>query len=227
MIFASSRFKSWLTRVGAVTPEVAFHYLDAVLNYMGTGHWLKKKGYDTSRRVPTRFQVFDAAAAQAGEEKVLYLEFGVAQGGSMRYWSKLLQNPDAHLHGFDSFEGLPTHWTSGHPQGYFSTGGKPPEIDDPRVEFFKGWFNETLPSYTPPAHERLIVNLDADLYSSTAFVLTHLRELIEPGTLVYFDEFNHRADELRAFDEFVSETGFRFRLVAATDDLVHVLFERL
>ena len=35
-------------------------------------------------------------------------------------------------------------------KGLFSTNGQPPQIDDPRVKFFKGWFEETLPHYRPP-----------------------------------------------------------------------------
>jgi hypothetical protein len=41
--------------------------------------------------------------------------------------------------------------------------------------------------------------MDADLYSSTVFVLNS-------GVFLYFDEFNHRADELRAVDECLEET---------------------
>ena len=87
----------------------------------------------------------------------------------MRQWSKLLRNPASTLHGFDSFLGLPHDWTlEGHERGYFSTEGQVPEIDDPRVRFFVGWFEETLPQYEWPEHEVLVVVLDADLYSSTS-----------------------------------------------------------
>jgi hypothetical protein len=62
----------------------------------------------------------------------------------------------------------------------------------------------------PSSHDRLVVNLDADLYSSTAFVLSQLQPRLPIGSRIYFDEFNHRADELRAFDEFLEETNFTF-----------------
>lgn len=38
---------------------------------------------------------------------MLYLEFGVYKGESLRYWARELKHPDSKLHGFDSFEGLP------------------------------------------------------------------------------------------------------------------------
>jgi len=45
------------------------------------------------------------------DKKVLYMEFGVAYGASIRYWSRELKNPTSVFHGFDSFEGLPeTRW---------------------------------------------------------------------------------------------------------------------
>jgi O-methyltransferase len=155
------------------------------------------------------------------------LEFGVFQGAATLYWSKLLLNPRSKLHGFDSFEGLPERWLPHRPKGHFFTNGVIPLIDDDRVEFFKGWFNETLPDYRCPPHEVLVINLDADLYASTVCVLKALQANIAPGTYIYFDEFNHREHELRAFDEFLIETGWKFLLVGATRTLEHVVFRRI
>lgn len=91
-------------------------------------------------------------------------------------------------------------------------------------EFFKGWFDDTLPKYICPPHELLVINLDADLYSSTSLVLKTLQAHIAPGTYIYFDEFNHRDHELRAFDEFLNETGWKFSLVGTTQTLAQVVF---
>ena len=172
--------------------------------------------------------VFDRIAQDVSKKRVLYLEFGVFEGSSMRYWSKLLLNPESHLHGFDSFEGLPESWgDTNRTQGFFSTQGVIPQIDDSRVRFFKGWFEETLPSYKAPPHDVLVVNMDADLYSSTSYVLSEIRELIVPGTYLYFDEFNHRDHELRAFDEFRRNTGIKFSVLAASTTLENVAFRVL
>ena len=81
-------------------------------------------------------------------------------------------------------------------------------IPDPRVRFYKGWFSETLPDYRPPEHDRLIVNIDSDLWQSATTVLRHFRDLIVPGTILYFDEFSDPANELKAFDEFVQPPGW-------------------
>lgn len=82
-----------------------------------------------------------------------------------------------------------------------------------------------LPIYTVVPHDVLVLNLYADLYSSTIFVLEHLRPYIKPGTLIYFDEMNHVDHEPRAFDEFVNKHGMKFKPVKADHTLAHVSFE--
>ena len=131
------------------------------------------------------------------------------------------------MHGFDSFEGLPENWLPQRPKGHFSLEGQVPKIDDPRIQFFGGWFEATLPDYKLPAHDVLVLNFDADLYSSTIFVLNTLERAIVPGTYIYFDEFNHRFHELRAFAEFTERTGMRCSLLGATRCLAEVLFQRI
>jgi hypothetical protein len=191
------------------------------------GRWVRLNCGAAAKRFNNRERIFDFIGRQVGERRVLYLEFGVYQGDSIRYWQRLLKNPQAILHGFDSFEGLPERWTVDRPKGYFSTSGQVPEVSDNRVKFFKGWFEETLPNYVPPAHEVLVVNMDADLYSSTKFVLSHLKNVISVGSWLYFDEFSNWLHEFRAFREFVEETAMKFETVAASADLWHVAFRRV
>jgi hypothetical protein len=216
--------KNALTSVGRRCSARTIHRLNAVINYLEVGRWMREHGHADVPRVSSREEVFGAMAREVADEAVLYLEFGVYEGASMRWWSRTLRSPDARLHGFDSFEGLPEPWSVGEGKGHFSTGGRVPELDDPRVEFHKGWFEETLPSFRIEPAERLVANLDADLYSSTAYVLSFLRSSIVPGTYLYFDEFHDRAHELRAFDEFLRESGRSFSAVAATSELTHVAF---
>ena len=219
-------FKVGLTRLGRVSPESLVHGLNAAVNYIEVGRWVRANGFAPRTWARTRTGVFDAIAAAVGDLPVLYVEFGVAKGASMRYWSKLLTHPDSLLHGFDSFEGLPSKWTFGRDIGLFSTDGRVPEIDDSRVRFFKGWFQDTLPAYEWPERDVLVVSLDADLYSSTTIALDHTREHLRVGSYLYFDEFNYRADELRAFDDFLRANPMTFEMVAATRELTSVAFRR-
>lgn len=219
-------FKRALTVGGARLPESMLHQSQMVVNYMKLGRWMKQHGFDVPKRVATRNDVFSEVAAAVEDKQVLYLEFGVFEGASMRFWSNALKHPSATLHGFDSFEGLPDDFDVNGPyvKGTFDVGGQPPQIADPRVTFFKGWFDETLATYQVPAHEVLVLNLDADLYSSTKTVLDTLEPYIVAGTYIYFDDMSRPEHEPRAFGEFIGRTGKKFEAVVADASLNTTFF---
>ena len=216
--------KRLLTAIGSRLPSGWIYRLHAAINYLRIGRWMRDRGYHLVPRVRNRWQVFDAISARVKNERVLYLEFGVYEGASIRYWSSHLTHPEARLHGFDSFEGLPESWGP-YDKGYFTTNGRIPKVGDSRVTFFKGWFEDVLPGYTPPPHDVLVIVMDADLYSSTLYVLKQMRRHIRPGTFIYFDEMNHVDHEPRAFDEFMALSSLRFRPVCADRTLAFACFE--
>jgi hypothetical protein len=201
------------------------HALKAAAKYLEIGRGMGQLGHRMRPRFKTRDELFDLVGREAGDRRVLYLEFGVFRGNSLRHWSKILHHPESKLHGFDSFEGLPEDWSDLVPKGHFSTAGAIPVIDDPRVKFFKGWFSQTLSEYRVPAHEVLVMNLDADLYSSTKCVLEHFSSQIVPGAYMYFDEFSEPKHEFRAFMEFSASTSRKFAVRGVTEGLESVLFQ--
>ncbi len=213
-----------LTRIGSLTSRNAVRAADSALNYVEVGRWMKAKGFVPECRLNTRHEVFDAIGREILGERVLYLEFGVFKGASMRKWSALLNNPASQLHGFDKFVGLPELW-QGEMMAY-SAGGIVPAFDDSRVVVHTGWFSETLPCFTLPEHDRLVINIDADLYSSTKYVLEALVNSITVGAFLYFDEFQFRDHELKAFEEHLAETRYQYRLVACSVGLRGVAFQR-
>lgn len=219
--------KDLATRIGPILSKEIIHTLDASISYLETGRWLKSQGIVVPKRVESRANVYDQLINALRDRPILYLEFGVWQGRSIRYWSERLRNPDSRFHGFDSFEGLPESWNMLFKKGLFSTNGQAPQIDDSRVKFFKGWFEDTLPGYRPPQHDQMVINIDADLYSSTKFVLNALNDYISIGTYIYFDEFCDRNNELRAFDEFLAETKMRFEVATASRSLMYIAFRRI
>lgn len=217
--------KKLLLRLGSYCGTTLLRGFDSALSYLDVGHWMKGRGIEPAKRMPSREELFQKLAAQIGDKEVLYLEFGVASGDSIRYWSQLLTNPRSRLHGFDTFEGLPLDWRGDLGKGAFSTGGKTPQIDDPRVNFYKGLFEETLPHYVPPEHEVLVINIDCDLYSSALYALKSLAPYVSGDTYIYFDEFSDRGNELRAFNDFLVSTGKNFRTFGATKTYGQVVFE--
>lgn len=186
---------------------------------------MRDRGFHFDRRLPDRWEVFDVVVSRVQDKRVLYLEFGVFRGRTTRYWSTRLRNPESRLHGFDSFEGLPEEWAD-HAKGHiFNASGEIPVIADARVQFFKGWFDQVLPHYVVPEHDVLVLIMDADLYSSTSYVLRHLRPYIRQGTLIYFDDMNHVEHEPKAFDDFMKEKSLTFRPVCADRTLTYAFFE--
>ena len=141
------------------------------------------------------------------------------QGYTIKYWSTINSNPNSRFYGFDSFEGLPEDWSGAFvrvPKGTFNTEGVVPEIEDPRVSFHKGWFQTSLPLFlhTYQSRNRLLVHCDADLYTSTLYVLCTLHNRFKPGSLIIFDEFSGATDEFRAFTDYSSSFLQKFRVVA-------------
>jgi hypothetical protein len=216
--------KHALTIAGTHLSDARIRRMQTILDCLAVGRWMASRGFRFRNRVQNRQQVWDVVLRQVADRRVLYLEFGVAGGSSMRYWSQHLKHPGAMLHGFDSFEGLPA---DGGPwkEGQFDTAGQVPVIDDPRVRFFKGWFDQSLPVYAMPDHDVLVINMDSDLYTSTCFVLNHLRPHVTPGTFIYFDEMCYPEHELRAFGEFIDEARMTFVPVCADQTMTFVCFQ--
>jgi len=147
-----------------------------------------------------------------------YLEFGVFRGESMRSWVKLNVDKNSRFYGFDSFEGLPETWRQTQPKGHFNVDGNVPQIDDSRVTFVKGWFGETVPEFIRnfTAQNRLVVHLDADLYSSSMVALIYLSPYLKSGSLLIFDEFYDRDHEFKAFQDYLRISRNTYRVVCNT-----------
>jgi len=136
---------------------------------------------------------------------VLFLEFGVYRGESMRWFSKNFTNLNSFFIGFDTFTGLPEDWKERNlPSGTFSTNGQPPVIEDSRVRFEKGLFSDTLPQTIDSIRQASIgrttlVHLDADLFSSTLFVLTYLWQWMDQYYVLFDEFFGEESSALSAF----------------------------
>jgi hypothetical protein len=155
------------------------------------------------------------------------LEFGVAGGNSIRAIGAAVKGRP--VHGFDSFEGLPEHW-SGHLtlRGEFNQGGQLPPVPA-NVTLHKGWFDATLPAWKTAHADRVgFLHVDCDIYSSAKFVLASLADRFQVGTVIRFDEYfnypNWRQHEFRAWQETVTEFGLAYEYIgfAAQDGAVAV-----
>lgn len=222
---AKTKIRLSLMKAGRRVTSNRLANLRSVLSYLELGHWLAHDfTHLTVDVVADHFALFDVARAKVTGQKPLYLEFGVFEGRSMRWWSQHLPHTEARLIGFDSFEGLPQDWRPGLGAGHFDVGGEPPKIDDHRISFVVGWFDDSLPKFEIPEHDQLIINVDCDVYSSAATVLSWAEPFLKAGTLIYFDEFPDRDHEMRAFRELMSRSSREFRPLATARGH-HWLFE--
>ena len=167
----------------------------------------------------TREAMWDFLAERSAG-RIDYLEFGVHEGHSILHWAQRNADPDSRFFGFDTFTGLPEDWSQSYPRGHFDTGGRPPPTDDPRVQFVKGLFQDTLPAFLAgfAPRGRLVVHNDSDLYSSTLFCLTTLDRIFTRGTIVIFDEFGDVMHEFRALQDYVASYRRKFEVLCSHDD---------
>jgi hypothetical protein len=102
-----------------------------------------------------------------------------------------------------------------------------PVTDDKRVRFYKGLFQETLPEYVKKSdhNHRKVIMMDADLFSSTLYVLTMMGPYLKKGDIIFFDQFNVPMHEFLAFQHFTSSYYLKFDLVGAANNYYFCAFE--
>ncbi len=155
-----------------------------------------------------------------------YLEFGVCSGKSFEWWINHHKNSNSTFNGFDTFEGLPEDWGP-FKKGDMSTSNKIPEYNDIRTKFHQGLFQVTLPKFLESFNDdkKKVIHLDADLYSSTLYVLTTIAPLLKKGDIVIFDEFGVPSHEFMAFHEFINVYYKEFKLIAAQNNYYFAAFK--
>ena len=161
-------------------------------------------------------------------EAIRYVEFGVAAGRSFKWWVEHNSNPQSTFDGFDTFTGLPEDWNV-FKAGAMSTGGNFPDVKDDRATFHKGLFQETLPVYLKTINDdrRKVIHMDADLYTSTLYVLTSIAPFLRKGDVILFDEFAVPRHEFLAYSEFVQSYYVKMELIAAQNNYYFAAFKVL
>lgn len=193
-------------------------------------HWSKARA--AAPTLPTRFDLYQYVIDEHGlGGPIDYLEFGVYHGESLRWWADHNSDPTTRFYGFDVFTGLPDAWV-GLPAGTFTTHGQVPTFDDPRVGLEIGLFQDALPSFLAreALDRRTVIHLDADLYTSTLYVLTTLAPRLRPGDVILFDELGSAygvSHEFRALEDFTSSYRFQYRLLAGTRRYLQAAIEML
>ena len=161
------------------------------------------------------------------DQQIDYLEFGVYTGTSFRWWTSANKNPESRFYGFDTFEGLPESW------GTYAQGdmhANLPKIDDNRAELVKGLFQDTLFGFLEThriGKNKIIIHIDADLFTSTLFALTTLARYLKKDDIIIFDEFNVPNHEYFAFKVFTESFYVKYELIAAVNNYYQCAFKIL
>lgn len=141
-----------------------------------------------------------------------FCEFGVYTGGTLRH---IANNTHQTVHGFDSFEGLPEDWRGNVGKGHFGLKNLP-HFTQKNIQLHVGWFDDTLIPFVEEQKDNIaFLHIDCDLYSSTKTIFKFLTPYITVGTVIVFDEyFNYplwEQHEYKAFQEFIQNTGLKYR----------------
>jgi O-methyltransferase len=162
---------------------------------------------------------------QAATDPYVYLEFGVFEGDSIKYFASVNQQPQTSFYGFDCFEGLPEDWhlTGGGVmnKGAFDVQGQLPHTDDTRIHFVKGIFQNSLIPFLEAHADALkatskVIHLDADLYSSELFCLAQLYKYLKDGDIVFFDDFFVVEHDFRALMDWSKSHLIDLTMIAHT-----------
>lgn len=150
------------------------------------------------------------------------LEFGVFKGHTLRIIKKELSNKHINykIFGFDSFVGLPEPWITPDgntllKKGSLTTNNKIPDI--PGVQWYVGWFKDTLPEYLKVAKDIALLHLDCDLYKPAKEVLYGLNNFIVKGTIIAIDDWFYEGNPKyndttqKAFYEWTNEFKRQFK----------------
>lgn len=192
----------------------------------------------------SRMNVWLHALELLPKESII-LEFGVFRGMSINFMSKFRQ--DCLFYGFDKFKGLPENWILPNGKlkgraGIFNTYSTRDKIFfNDNVIIKDGWFDETVEPFkknlTEVESSKIsLIHIDCDIYSSTAFVLENIADIIKKNKpYLMFDEFVHARRvpikqrvnkniksiiysgcESVAFREFVDKHNVDFKIIGQT-----------
>ncbi|MBZ0099913.1 MAG: TylF/MycF family methyltransferase, partial [Taibaiella sp.] len=100
--------------------------------------------------------------------------------------------------------------------------------DDTRASFIKGLFQDTffnfLKTYPPDLSVRKVIHMDADLYSSTLFILCSFAPYLADGDIILFDEFNVPNHEFAAWEQFTRCFNIQYELLGGVNNYYQTAF---
>ena len=194
-------------------------------------YWVKNQDeisfndfYNKKVEYSDRFKLHDyVIKTELQEDSFDYLEFGVAEGTAIKWWVEKIKDDNCRFYGFDVFTGLPEDFGV-MKKHHYNTKGNVPVIKDKRVQFIAGFFQDSLSGFLNEynSQKKKVIHLDADLYSSTLFVLTKLLPILKQNDIIIFDEFGVPLHEFKAFTEVVHAYNLKFKVIGAINNYLQL-----
>ena len=157
-----------------------------------------KKFFFTSMLFDNHDEIRDFSIKTALEnhfDNALYLEFGVATGNTINFFSKYLsdeQNKNI-IYGFDNFTGNTENWIGNKTRvkGAWNRNGKPPKVNH-NVELVIGDIQETLIKFLEQNPRKInFIHIDVNTYETTNFILMNLKPYINDKCVIIFDDYHN------------------------------------
>ena len=169
-------------------------------NYIKT-----KSASCTSIKIETKSDYFKFINEEIiKNEAIDYMEFGVYEGKTILDWPKINTNKNSRFFAFDKF-----------PPKY-----PIPEIDDNRVHFVKGLFQETLPEFIKDfkPNSKLVIFINLNKKFDTLYCLSKLDKILNEKCIIMFDQFGNLQHEFIAFHNYVKSFRRDFQFLCQSEN---------
>ena len=150
---------------------------------------------DSAREKMIKYNLskIDYSKLRNDNKQYAILEFGVHKGNSINIIGKYIKDIkdlDITIFGFDTFYGLTEDWVGNYqPQGSLDLKGNLPKVQD-NTKLIPGKIQETLVPFLKTINSKILfVNIDVDTYETTKFILRNIKDHIDKGTIINFDDF--------------------------------------
>ncbi|HEX9974715.1 MAG TPA: class I SAM-dependent methyltransferase, partial [bacterium] len=182
--------------------------------------------YSRKHNYDKRYELYQYVVESEKLDEIYYMEFGVSQGHSFKWWVEQIKNKNSKFVGFDTFVGLPENWGI-FEKSVMSVDGEFPQINDNRCEFVTGLFQNTLPDFLKRYNSQMrkVIHLDADIYSATLFVLTTVAPFLKKDDILFFDEFTVPLHEFKAYLDFINSYYIKTEIIGAVNSYFQIAFK--
>lgn len=181
------------------------------------------------------------------------VEMGVALGAQIIAFNFALIDHNQHrkIHAFDSFRGIPlagpkdtqqpgleeiTHdvnlpleqrlissGVTSHSLIQVKSNFRSLGLDMENVNFYEGWFQDTLPEHSEKIEKISVLRLDGDLYESTMISMEYLYPKVSVGGIVIVDDYGLDGCKLALEDYF---SGSEYPEMILVDQSVHYFVKK-